>query len=359
MVFVLPNVEGGGTHRVMLTLLKHLNRDKFKLHLIVIINKGEFRRVIPSDIDVTYLNVDWVPKGFFPLFKAIRRIKPKIILSGPFSVSFLTLMMKPFLPKGIRFIVRESTIVSQWLEDPKYPKYKRLIRVLYKMLYPNADLVICQSDYMAQDLARIFHVDLSILKKIFNPVDIDSINAEVRHLANPYSNYGEGPHIISAGRLCYAKNFERLISAFKIFQHDHKNARLWILGQGLLKEELLNQCKQLEISDVVFFPGFQPNPYLWFTYADLFVLSSRYEGMPNVLLEALACGCPVLATDAPGGTREIMELTGNLDRLVAPESLRILPEHFKRSDSSNAINLLRTHFGLSEIVKKYEQALLL
>ncbi|MFA6222148.1 MAG: glycosyltransferase [Desulfomonilaceae bacterium] len=358
VVFVLPNVEGGGTHKVMLTLLNHLSRDKFKLHLIVVMNKGEFRRLIPSDIDVTFLNVDWVLKGFLPLLKTIRPIRPDIVLSATGTVNLMAIMMKSFLPKKTKIILRESTCISESLREPHYPRYPRLMRVLYKTLYPKADVVICQSGYMLKDLEENFRVDRRKLRKILNPVDIDQITANLINSQNPFSSYGEGPQIISAGRLCYAKNFEALISAFNVFQQDNKNARLWILGQGPMKQELINYCHKLRVSDVVFFPGFQANPYPWFKYADFFVSSSRFEGLPNVLLEALACGCPVLATDCPGGTREIMELTGNADRLMDPANLKILPEHFERTNRSKTLDSLGKHFGVSTIVEKYEQVLL-
>lgn len=358
VVFVLPNLEGGGTHKVMLTLLSHLSREKFKPHLIVVVNKGELRHLIPSDIDVTFLDVDWVPKGFLPILKNIRRIKPDIVLSATGTVNLMAIMMKPFLGRKTRIIARESTCISESLKEPSYPRYPRLMKSLYRSFYPKADQIICQSSYMMKDLEENFRVDGSKLRGIFNPLDIDGITTCLTNSENPYSGYGKGPHIVSAGRLCYAKNFEALISAFKVFKQDNNSARLWILGQGPMKQELLDYCDRLAILDVVFFPGFETNPYPWFKYADLFVSSSRFEGLPNVLLEALACGCPVLATDCPGGTREIMELTGNADRLVDPANLRIRPEHIERSNSSNTLDLLRKHFGIATIVKKYDQAFL-
>jgi glycosyltransferase involved in cell wall biosynthesis len=358
LLAILPNVEGGGTHKVVLTLMNRLNRQKFDIHLLIIIRKGAFEDLIPKDIDVIFLNVDRVPKGIPGIYKALRNIKPDLVFSATGNVNLVTLALKPFLPARTRFVARESTNISASLKDPIYPKYPAIMRRAYRQLYPLADSIICQSQFMAQDLTENFRVKPSRLTVIRNPVDFDDILIKVEGEKNPFIGHGPGPHIIGMGRLTYPKNFTGLIDAFADLHRIAASARLWIIGEGPMENELRNHCLQRGVGDAVCFPGFQRNPYPWLKHADLFVLSSSYEGMPNVLLEALACGCPVLATDCPGGTREIMELTGNNDKLVPLESFHIPPDLVGKPNNPDTIMLLERHFGLETIIKQYERLLL-
>jgi glycosyltransferase involved in cell wall biosynthesis len=154
------------------------------------------------------------------------------------------------------------------------------------------------------------------------------------------------------------KNFDKIIKAFEVFSSQVITAQLWLIGSGALIENLMNMSRKMGIGDRVHFLGFQKNPYVWLKHADLFVMCSEYEGLPNVLLEALACGCPVIAADCPGGTREIMELTGNLDRLVPLGKLVISQEMFERKTYEPIRKSLEDNFGLDSVMTDYEKVLL-
>src|SRR5262249_8123276 len=140
---------------------------------------------------------------------------------------------------------------------------------------------------------------------------------------NPFD--GPGPHLIAAGRLSREKGFDILLDAMPAVLSKLPNARLTILGEGLLREALITHAKNLGLTSTVSFPGFKTNPWRFFRHADLFILASRYEGFPNVLLEALAIGTPIIATNCPGALQEIQS-SHNQISLVASEDAAALAE---------------------------------
>jgi glycosyltransferase involved in cell wall biosynthesis len=210
---------------------------------------------------------------------------------------------------------------------------------------------------MLEDLAQNFGASRKRLALIYNPVDLESISEEIRNGESPFGQY-KGPNIVAMGRMAREKNFDKIIKAFEVFSSQVLTAQLWLIGSGALTESLMNISRELGVGDRVHFLGFQKNPYIWLKHADLFVMCSEYEGLPNVLLEALACGCPVIAVDCPGGTREIMERTGNLDRLVPPGKLEIRQEMFERKAYEPIRKSLEDNFGLDSVMKAYEKVLL-
>jgi glycosyltransferase involved in cell wall biosynthesis len=174
---------------------------------------------------------------------------------------------------------------------------------------------------MADDLTEHFGVPRARIVTIYNPLDRKRIAARARSAASPFAGHGPGPQLVAIGRLDPQKGFDLLLRAFPELLESEPGAELWILGEDMWAHQRNRQglaalADELGISGRVHFEGYVENPYPYLEHADLFVLSSRYEGLPNVLLEALSLGCPVLAVDAPGGTREIMELSGQLERLV-------------------------------------------
>jgi glycosyltransferase involved in cell wall biosynthesis len=255
-------------------------------------------------------------------------------------------------------VVREGTIVGSAIESWSRPW---LWSLLYRTVYRSADRIVCQSEYMKSDLARRFAVPHSKMVTVYNPLDVDRIRERAGDAPNPFTESGEGPHLVAAGRLAHLKGFDTLIRALPALHRLHPGAELWILGEdrspnGTMGRQLEELCDAHGVRDNVHFTGHQDNPYPFFRHADLFVLSSRYEGLPNVLLEALGCGCPVVALDCPGGTREIMQLTGKLHRLT--RELDWKPEWFRgRSGDEappdlSAFHVARATHGYEEILTR-------
>lgn len=359
LIFTLPNLEGGGTHKVMLTLLKHLDRSRFDISLITAMKNGHFSDQAPSDIERVCLNVDWLPKAQIKLLRALRRLKPDVILSGTSHMNLMALSLQRFLPSATRIIVRESTSINETFREPSYRWNPSLMSSLYRMFYPAAHKIICQSEFMIRELNTDFLIPQKKLQRIFNPVDLTTIDEACRKAPNPYAMSGPGVNIVSVGRLTFAKNFESLLHIFRNYKEIYKLSKLWILGDGPEEVSLKHKMDELGLSESVKMVGFQANPYPWLYHADLFICSSRYEGLPNALLEAIACKCPVVAADCPGGVREVMELTGNVHRLAPLGQLSIEKGHFNRAGAEESRKLLDRNFGLANIIGQYENALTL
>jgi glycosyltransferase involved in cell wall biosynthesis len=179
----------------------------------------------------------------------------------------------------------------------------------------------------------------------------------VRELAeigsNPFN--GTGPHLVAAGRICRQKGFDLLISAMPAVVERFPDAQLFILGEGPLETELKEQAQNLGLKEKVVFLGFQANPWLYLKHANAFILPSRYEGLPNVLLEALALGTRVVVSDCPGGIQEIRESVGNM-AVVPPENPAALAEAIITvcGSPAPAIESLG-RFDLQQVVSEYSK----
>ena len=313
ILFTLGNLEGGGAERVILNILKYLDRSKFELHLAVVHYFGNFIKFVPEDIAVHDLKTLRVRKSFLPFVRLIRRIKPDILFSSLGYLNLAMIFLKPFFHRHTKLYIRETSIATENLRDSSN---SWLWKVLYHLLYKRADAIICSCDSMIEDLTVHFKVKPEKMIRIYNPVDIEAIQILSDQGSNPFLSHGPGPHLIAVGRLGYEKGFDHLIKEIPLLLAKKPNPRLWVLGQGKLEKDLTKLIKRLNLENVVFLIGFQQNPFLWFKHADLFVLPSRFEGLPNTLLESLACGCPVVAFHHPGGTGEVLGILGLADRYV-------------------------------------------
>ncbi len=235
-----------------------------------------------------------------PLLRLVRSLKPDVILSGMAHLNFLVLLLRPFFPRKTRVLVRQNSTASSSLRQlPRYAGF------LYRLLYPSADQIVCQTESMAADLTRQSGIKPSHMQVLFNPVDTDAIHALIN--AAPTQWFGPGPHLLAIGRLSPEKGFDLLLRAFSSFRLKFPQADLTIVGKGPEEAALKTMCRTLGLETSVHFPGYVPHPESYFPGATLFVLSSRHEGMPNALLEAAAGGLPIVALPSSDGVARLLD----------------------------------------------------
>ncbi len=353
IMFVMPSLSGGGAERVMLNLVKYIDRDKFIPIFVLNKKEGKLLEYLPSDIEVIDLNINQARYAIFKIAKKIKEIKPDILFSTLGHLNLLIAIIRPFYSKKIKFISRESNTVS--LEN-KGEKYPRLFDFLYRNFYNNFDLIITQSKYMKDDLIENFGIKKDKMITIYNPVDIKNIlEKKDKPLVKPLKK--DKINLIAIGRLAPQKGFDVLIDAMA---HLDERFHLYILGEGEDEKELKKQIKTLGLDDKISMLGFQENPYAFINRSDFFILSSRYEGLPNVVLESNACKKPSIAFDMPGGTAEII-VDGKSGILVKEFSDLALAEAIKKAvkidfDEDFIYNFCKENFSVEKIVKEYERS---
>ncbi len=351
IMFILPSLSGGGAERVMLILVKHIDRDKFTPIFILNKKEGKLLEYLPDNIEVIDLNISKARYAIFKIAKKIRELKPDIVFSTLGHLNLLIAIIRPFYSKKIKFISRESNTVSLENRGEKYP---RIFDFLYKNVYNNFDLIITQSKYMKLDLIENFDIKESKIVTIYNPVDIKNIlEKKDKPLAKPLKK--DKINLIAVGRLTHQKGFDILIDAMaNLDERFHLN----ILGEGDDEKKLKDKIQTLNLSEKVTMLGFCENPYAFINESDFFILSSRYEGLPNVVLEANACKKPSIAFDMPGGTAEII-VDGKSGILVKEFLAKSLSDAIKEAvetdfDKEYIYDFCKENFFVEKIIKEYE-----
>jgi glycosyltransferase involved in cell wall biosynthesis len=351
IIFIVPSMEGGGSERVISILVKHLSREKFDIILVLLKKKGEYLDSLPSDIPIIDLNVNAARFAIFKIRNIIRKLNPDIVFSTLGHLNILISILIPFLAPKIKFIARESSIVSL-RKNQKY--LTALFDFLYKTFYNNFDWIICQSDYMMNDLYNHYKIEKEKMIVINNPVDIENINTLSKESANLLFEK-EKINLLAVGRLENVKGYDLLLQTLSEL---NSNYHLTIIGEGSEENVLKTLARTLNVENQINFLGFQKNPYKYMRQADLCILSSRYEGLPNVVLEANVCGTPVVAFECPGGTAEIIE-NGINGFLVECGNIKELKSKIKytslyKFDKDIIMNMINYKYNVDLIIKKYE-----
>ena len=360
MLLLIPSLRGGGAERVVVTLLRYLDRSQFQLALAVVdLRESAYRADVPPDVELIDLQCTRVRYALLKIMGLIWRRRPDVVLSTLGHLNLALAMLRPLLPNGVRYIGREASIVSEALSRYTYP---RLWGWAYRRFYPRFDVVVCLSVHMREELINRFGFPPGKAVIIHNPVDIERIRCLAAKVIGtddepPASHADAAPHLVAAGRLSHAKGFDLLIEA--LAKCDDRRPRLTLLGEGLLRPALEQLARQRGVADRVRFAGFQKNPYPFFVQADAFVLSSRWEGFPNVVLEALACGTSVIAMPCPGGVAEIAELAGGvlLASAIDAESLSVAIRRFIGGERRTG-RITLTPFHVDKIVEQYQNLLI-
>jgi glycosyltransferase involved in cell wall biosynthesis len=359
-MLLTPNLHGGGAERVLINLLRSFDRRRLAPRLVAADLAGPLVKQLPQDADVADLGVRRIRYVLPKLVGEINRSGPDVVLSAFERMNFALLMAKPFLRNRPRIVIREVNLPSRSLAEYGGSR-RRLYQALYRKLYPGADLIIAQSERMREEIMAFAGVGPDRVVTIHNPIDVAAIG-KLSDRPSPYAETGgAGCNVAAVGRLEFQKGFDLLIRAFRVFLDRRPGSRLYLLGEGSLRAELSGLAASLGIGEFVHFVGFRDNPYPYIRHADLFVLPSRYEGFPNVLLEALACRANIVAADCPSGPREILSRE-EYGLLVPPNDPDGLAEGMLRraNDAAGRSSgyARAMDYDCSVITGKYEQVLI-
>ena len=361
LAVVIPNFQGGGAERVVLHLLREIDRAQFDVVLVVGRLEGAFASQLDPDVEVVELGHARSRSAIPALWRALRTIRPDVVLST-LGFNLAVLVLKPFLLRHVGVAVRIANTVS--VEESGHARGKQAaLRLLQKRLYRRADVIICQSTSMADDVRAYLELDPARIQRLYNPVDSESILARADG-PDPFGPRQGETRILAVGKLDHQKGFDLLLPAFAQVYQENPTVRLTILGDGADRPALNAQISDLGLDEVVHMPGFVDNPYVWMRHADLFALSSRFEGFANVLIEALALGLPAVAFDAPGGMDEVIT-EGENGWLAPAEDVDAFAAALRRGlaqrdglDMEAEAAAVRRRFALPAITRSYEQALM-
>lgn len=359
VLFVLPNLQGGGAERVFVHLLRSLNRDQFEPLLAVGALEGPYVQDLPGDVPIFELNAKRARTAIMPLVRLIWKIRPEIVFTT-LGMCVAAAIARPILPPNTRLVMRLGNTVSAYLQDVENEsKWKKKAYFLStSLIYFGAHAVIAQSDFMVNDATEVLPIGKKKFHRIYNPVDVSHISELAALGKDLYA--GPGPHLVSVGRLHWQKGFEILLNSISQVRNSYPNITLTILGDGELRADLESMAKKLELDSCVRFLGFVNNPYPYVKAADLFVLSSRYEGFANVLIESLALGTPVIATDCPGGNQEL--ISNGINGWLAPvddpvglaKAISYGLSNINSIDFRKVIEGVSSRYGISKICAEYE-----
>lgn len=245
--------------------------------------------------------------GSLPRLAAyLRRERPTALLAAKGYTNLTALWARRLAGVSTRVVVSEHGIFSRETASGAALQ-KRRLPILAKRRYPDAQGIVCVSRSAAADLARAASLPEHRVAAIYNPIDIAAIQRAARsNVDHPWFAPGQPPLLLAVGRLKPVKDYETLIKAFALIRKT-RDLRLMIIGEGAERAHLEALAERLGVAEDVHLPGYDANPARFMARARLLVVSSRHEGFCNVLVEAMACGTPVVATQCPGGPAEILE----------------------------------------------------
>lgn len=318
----VPTLGGGGAERIMLELAKGFSDHSFAVDLILVQAKGPYLKEVPATVRIINLKSSRVLFSFTKLLFYLRREKPYALISALDHANVISLLAGKLSGLAIRLMVTEHNTVSNAYFESKDLRARWILRFMCWM-YPWAKSIVAVSQGVAEDLAATIGLSPNRITVIYNPV----ISARVSKIMNmpvnhPWFSSGQPPVILGVGRLTPQKDFSTLIHAFAQLRKN-RAARLMVLGEGEERNVLEDLVHKLKLKADVVFPGFVSNPQAYMKHAALFVLSSRWEGLPTVLIEAMATGTPIVATDCPSGPAEILG-NGRWGRLVPVRDINAL-----------------------------------
>jgi glycosyltransferase involved in cell wall biosynthesis len=339
----LGSLRGGGAERVFLYLAQAFIKRGQHVDIVLSKLKGSLVSDFIDSAQIVELGrsnptrlvpaLPRLPLDTWSVFPSIiMRKKPRVVKSLPGLQRYLqekrpdVLMATTYFPNLValwaawlarvetRVVIRQSNTMSTWVKSTNVP-LERKLPLLVRKWYHRADGIIAVSHGVSDELSRIAAIPRERISVIYNPIDLGRVaKSALQELDDPWFRPSQPPVLVAVGRLHPQKDYPTMLRAF-VRVRAERNIRLVILGEGRQRRSLEILIGELGVADNVRLLGFQENPYFYMARAAAFVMSSAWEGFPNVLIEALACGCPIVSTDCPTGPSELLD-GGRYGRLV-------------------------------------------
>jgi glycosyltransferase involved in cell wall biosynthesis len=315
------NFNAGGVQRVRLHLANGFLERGYIVDLVVVNAVGEMRPQVPEGANVVDLAARGALSSISALRSYFREYKPAAVLSAQTNHNIAAIWARRLSGITTRLVVGEHNNMREIIKGATFRD--RLRPLAARLIYPGADAILAVSHGVADALSALTGIDRNSIQVIYNPV----VSSKIEELSqedplHPWLKQNDVPVIISIGSLSEQKDYTTLIKAFEHVRRN-KQIKLIILGEGNLRHELQGLIAKMKLKDDIDLYGFSDNPYAFLKRASAYVLSSKYEGFPNTLLEALACGTPVVATDCPSGPAEMLE-NGRYGHLVPVGDAEVL-----------------------------------
>ena len=303
--FILAGLYAGGGERFVLEMARSLKDEGVSVTLVVFRQEGQLLNEVPEDVEVIELRGKRLFKNFFALRRYLKEHADHVVVSITEHIHILLGLASLGLKKRARIVFRFGIVYSEMFH--RYTSIRdKIVPFLLRFVIRRADALVAVSKEVARDLVDLFSISQDKIEVIYNPKDIEYIKQQSQAtIAHPWTK-GSRPLIVASGRLHPQKDFQTLLGAMDLAVKECESLRLLILGDGKERGLLERLIREKGLEDHIELLGFVSNPFPYMKRADVFVLPSRWEGMPNVLLEALALGLCIVATDCPGGSWELL-----------------------------------------------------
>lgn len=355
----IHSLEVGGAERVTVNFANGLVKKGYKVDIVMAHRKGKFRSLLSNQIGTVDLDIPETGLGVLTsvpyLWQYLRKAEPDILFSVGNHNNIPAVIATRLTPNSPYLIVSEHNDPSN-TESSDSNRNRAVIRIA-RHLYPRADAIVAVSEGTASGLVEATGIPRDHITKVYNPIVTDRLYSQANEIIDhPWFSTEDQPVILSAGRLGPRKDFDTLLKAFAELNRNSE-CKLAIIGKGEKESKIRRQLAELKLEGEVELLGYVENVYKYMANASVFVLSSTWEGFGNVLVEAMACECPVVSSDCPSGPSEVLE-DGKCGRLVPVSNPSVMADAIQRTlDNPTDPSTLReraNRFSSSTIILEYE-----
>jgi glycosyltransferase involved in cell wall biosynthesis len=360
VLFFRPSLGEGGADRVTITLLRALDRARFAPSIALVRARGPLLAEVPADVPVIDLGARRLALAVPRLARIIARTRPDVLFSTASAANLIAIAAHGLARSRARLVLSERSTLRRGDRSRLRTAFELAAK---RRAYPRADLITAVSDGVAHELRTVLGLAADKIHTVYNPVVADDVAALAAEPVDHPFFAGAAPVLVACGRLVDVKDYSTMLSAFAEICAD-RPAKLAVLGDGPLRGALEDETRRRGLAGDVAFLGFDPNPYKYMARAHLLLQSSRAEGLPGTLIQSLACGTPVVATDCDHGPREVV--TSGTDGVLVPvgdahalavAALRLLADERGRAAMAAAARRGHGDFTVSASLTRYQAAL--